>query len=173
MIIIGVTFCLIFPARAKDPSSALESFGVQKVDEKKEAIPFSLKNLNGNVVALKDFKGKPVLVAFWATWCDACTEEIGLLEKFSNGKRDQINILMLAIDGEKENKVKRVINQKKITLPVLLDPKEKTARAYGVKFIPIVFLIDREGMLVGKIVGERDWTSSEAISALREIFDLH
>jgi peroxiredoxin len=110
---------------------------------------------------------------FWATWCPSCTEEIGFLEKFSNGKREQFTILMLAIDGEKDKKVRRLISQNKITLPVLLDPKEKTARAYGVKFIPIIFLIDREGMVVGKIVGERDWTSPEAFSAIREIFDLH
>ncbi len=61
------------------------------------------------------------------------------------------------IDGEKEKRVKKCVEKFKITLPVLLDPKEKTARAYGVWMIPTVFLINREGWIVGMIVGERDW----------------
>jgi peroxiredoxin len=94
------------------------------------------------------------------------------LEKTLTGKRDQLTILLLAIDGEKDKRVERFVKESKITLPVLLDPKEKIARTYGVKFIPAAFLIDREGMMVGAIIGERDWSLPAAWSAIRELFGL-
>jgi len=128
--------------------------------------------LDGNQVALHDLKGKPILLKFWATWCPSCVEELPMMEKFSEGRKDQLVILMAAIDGEKERKVQRRIKEKKITLPVLLDPKAKTARAYGVSFIPISFLINREGLIVGTVVGERDWVSPKAWLAVKELFDL-
>jgi peroxiredoxin len=95
-----------------------------------------------------------------------------MMEKFSEGKREQLVILMAAIDGENEKKVRRVIDKSKVTLPVLLDAKEKIARAYGVKFIPISFLINPEGLIVGTIVGERNWCSPEAWSAVKELLNL-
>jgi len=79
---------------------------------------------------------------------------------------------MAAIDGEKERKVQRLIKDKKITVPVLLDPKAKTARAYGVNMIPVSFFINREGLIIGIVVGERDWVSPKAWSAVTELFDL-
>jgi peroxiredoxin len=153
-------------------SSACDSFGVVKSLVEREAPSFGLKTLDGNQVLLNDFKGKPVLLKFWATWCPSCLEELPMMEKFSEGRNDQLVILMAAIDGEKERKVQRVIKEKKITLPVLLDPKAKTARAYGVNFIPVSFFINREGLIVGIAVGERNWVSPKAWSAVKELFDL-
>jgi len=174
-ILLSISVCMTRPAGAGDspnPSSALESFGVQKVEEKKEALAFSLKDLYGMQVALKDFRGKPVLLLFWATWCPSCCEEIPFLEKFYQERKTQLTILGLVIDGEKEKKVREVVKKNGISFPVLLDPKEKTARAYGVKFIPNFFLINPSGTIIAKIVGERDWSSPEAWAAVREVFDL-
>ena len=178
--IIGTVVFSIVLLHAKDPSSpspeissAYESFGIQRFEEKKIAPPFTLKSLDGNTITLSDFKGKPVLLTFWATWCPICTEELPLLEKFSVGKRDQLAILMVAIDGERENKARRIIKENKITLPVALILKEKIMENYGIRgWVPITFLIDREGLIVGKIVGPRDWSAPEAWSAIKEIFSL-
>jgi peroxiredoxin len=164
-------------ARAEPPApryaaSACISFGVQVPEERREAPSFTLKTLDGRQVHLGNLKGKPVLLKFWATWCPSCIEELPMMEKFSEGKREQLVILMAAIDGENEKKVRRVIDKSKVTLPVLLDAKEKIARAYGVKFIPISFLINPEGLIVGTIVGERNWCSPEAWSAVKELLNL-
>jgi thioredoxin-related protein len=56
---------------------------------------------------------------------------------------------------------------------VLLDEKEQTARMYRVRAVPTTFLIDREGMMIGAITGQRDWSVPEAWSAIKELFDLH
>jgi peroxiredoxin len=179
LIMVGGNAFLIPPLQGETSASSVQpdcpsclSFGIQRFQEKKEAPHFSLKCLDGNTITLKDFKGKPVLLKFWATWCPTCKEELPVLEKFSTGKRDQLTIFLLAIDGEKEKRVQRFIKESKITLPVLLDPKEKIARTYGVKFIPAAFLVDREGMIIGAIVGERDWSSPAAWSAIKELLCL-
>ena len=177
---IGMTLLVISLLHAKDLSSSLkassacDSFGIQRFEEKKVAPPFALKSLQGQTIALSDFKGKPVLLTFWATWCETCKEELPLLEKFLQGKRDQLAILSIAIDGEREKKVQKIIKENKITLPVALILKEKIMENYGIRgWIPIIFLIDSEGLIVGKIVGPRDWSKPEAWSALKEIFSLH
>ena len=95
------------------------------------------------------------------------------MEKFSAGKRDQFTILLLAIDGERQKRVERIIKEDHITLPVLLIFKEKILDNYGVRgWIPLTFLIDGEGLMVGKVAGERDWCSPQAWSVLKELFSL-
>ena len=179
-IITGSFVFLIPPLQAENPlpsdhpnCPSCPSFGVQIFSEKKVAPPFSLKSLDGNRISLSDFKGKPVLLFFWCTWCATCKEDMVLLEKFSIGKREQLTILLLAIDGEREKKVRQIIKERKISLPVLLVLKEKIMEDYGITgWVPQTFLIDREGLMVGKTMGQRDWTSPVAWSSLREIFSL-
>jgi len=179
-ILMGITLLFNFSlqeARAASPLTpecpSCNSFGIQRFQEKKKAPDFSLKTLDEKQVALNDFKGKPVLITFWATWCDACKEDMPLLEKFYVGKKDQLVLLLIAIDGERKRQIQKIVDQNKITLPVLLLLKEKVMDQYMVRgWVPQTFLIDREGMLVGKIVGQRDWCSSEAWSCLKELFEL-
>jgi len=162
------------PPPSTNTSSACESFGIQKFEKKKEAIPFTLKDLNGNRVSLSDVKGKPILLFFWASWCTSCKEDIVLLEKFFEGKSDQFSILTIVIDGERKERVKRIVKQYKITLPVLLILKEKTMDDYAISgWVPVVIFIDAEGMIVGKTMGQRDWSSPDAWAAVKEIFSLH
>jgi peroxiredoxin len=177
--ILAVAFVLILirSGVSSNPSvpadlPSCEAFGVQRSEVRRVAPSFSLKDLDGKFASLNDFKGKPVLLIFWASWCPSCCEEIPVLEKYFSRRQDQVAILLLAIDGEKEKKIRRYVQKEKITLPVLLDAKEKVARTFGVNFIPVVFLIDREGYTIGKIVGERDWSSPKAWSAIQEIFGL-
>jgi peroxiredoxin len=87
------------------------------------------------------------------------------------GKREQLTILTLAIDGEKEKRVRRFVERCKVTLPVLLDMNEKVARAYGVKMVPTAYLLDQEGMMLGMMMGQRDWSSPIAWSAIKELLN--
>lgn len=178
LIACGTAIPAMAPLQAQVPSPSLqkmstcESFGIQKSQTRKEAPPFSLKNLNGKQVSLNDYKGKPLLLFFWGSFCLACKEDIVLLEKFFGRNRGQIDILTIAIDGEKEKRVKSIVKDQQITLPVLLDQKEKIARTYGVKMIPTAFLINGEGGVEGVVVGQRDWCAPEAFLSIKELFDL-
>ena len=81
--------------------------------------------------------------------------------------------LLIAIDGERKKAVQKIVNEKKITLPVLLLLKEKAMDQYGVRgWVPQTFIIDREGRLIGKTTGEREWCSPEAWSCLKELLEL-
>jgi peroxiredoxin len=180
LIMMGI-FALLIPSlqigRAAPPSQpecpSCNSFGIQRFQEKKEAPAFCLKSLDGRQISLSDFKGKPVLITFWATWCTACKEDIPLLEKFLIGKNNQLVLLLIAIDGERKRAIQKIIDENKITLPVLLLLREKVMDQYGVRgWVPQTFFIDQEGMLVGKSVGQRNWSSAEAWSCIQELFAL-
>jgi peroxiredoxin len=158
------------PGQFACPSCA--SFGIQRFTEKKEAPFFNLKRVDGTFVTLRDLRGKPALLFFWATWCPSCKEEMGPFEKFLKGRTDQFSIFTLAIDGESEKSVQKAIQKHTVGLPVLLDVKEKIARTYGVKMVPTTFLISQDGLMLGTIVGQRDWSSPEAWSAIRELFGI-
>ena len=95
------------------------------------------------------------------------------MNKFCVGKEDQLVWLLIVIDGERKKAAQKIVNQNKITLPVLLLLKEKAMDQYGVRgWVPQTFIIDREGRLLGKIVGPRDWCSPEAWSCLKELLEL-
>lgn len=177
LIVLGTAFPVIQPLQAKGSSpspkttSASDSFGIQKFQTRKEPPPFTLKDLNGNQISLNAYKGKPLLLFFWASWCLACKEDIALLEKFFEMNKGQIEFLTIAIDGEEEQRVRRVVKKYRIVPPVLLDMKEKTARAYGVRMVPTTFLINWEGLMKGMIVGQRDWCAPNALPAIKELLD--
>jgi peroxiredoxin len=157
---------------AQGDCPACSTFGIQRFQEKKTAFAFSLKTTDGKQASLSDYKGKPVLFLFWASWCSSCKEEISLVEKFANGKKDQVAIFLVAIDGENEKRIQRIMKSQKITLPVFLDVKEKIARTYGIRMVPTAFLIDPEGSMLGMIVGQRDWEAPEAWSAIKQLLAL-
>ena len=175
---VGFVTCFVFlhvlpgfllAAGARSPSS---HFVIQHASDKKVASPFTLKTVEGTQASLGDFKGKPVMFTFWASWCETCREEIPLIQKFSQGKSDQVAVFLVAIDGENEKKIQRIIKNEKITLPVLLDVREKIARTYGIRMVPTTFFINPEGFIVGTVVGEREWDSPEAWTAMKELFSL-
>ena len=153
-----------------------ESFGVQVLEIQKEAPLFTLKSLSGTPYCLKDFKGKPFLISFWATWCPSCCEELPVIEKYFKEKQEQLVVFLVAVQ-DKEKRVRKFIEKKKISLPVLLDEKGEIALSYfrassSPNFIPATFLIDREGKIIAKIVGERDWSLPVAWSAMKELLSL-
>ena len=84
-----------------------------------------------------------------------------------------MTILLITIDGERKRAAQKIVGKNKITLPVLLLLKEKVMDQYGVRgWVPQTYLVDQEGMLVGKIIGQRDWSSAEAWSCMKELFSL-
>jgi len=149
------------------------SFGVQRFPEKKEAPPFTLKSLDGNSVALSQFKGKPVLLFFWGTWCEACKEDIVLLEKFAERTKDCLTVVTVVVDGEREKRARQIVSKLKLTLPVLLICKEDVIDTYEVRMIPTAVLVDHGGSIIGKTVGQRDWSAPAAWSVAKELLKLN
>jgi peroxiredoxin len=117
--------------------------------------PFALATLSGHTMALPaDVRGQVVAVRFWADWCPFCKGEMRALEPIYRAYRDR-GLRLLAINVRQDRKTAAAfVAPLGITYEVLLDEGGEVARAYGVSGLPTTFLLDRQGRLVARILGE-------------------
>jgi thiol-disulfide isomerase/thioredoxin len=119
----------------------------------KKAIDFSLTDLDGNKVSLKDLKGKNVYINFWATWCPWCIKELPDIEKIYQEYKDK-DLVVLAVDiGEDKTTVKNFITKNSYYLNVQLETDQSVSQAYGISSIPVSMFIDKDGNIAAKRVG--------------------
>src|ERR1700761_6145894 len=121
----------------------------------KDAPSFTLTDVSGKKVSLKDFKGHPVVVNFWATWCGPCKLEMPWFEQFSAKYKDQgLEVLGLSQDdGASRSDVADAAKKIGVSYTILM-PDDKVAKAYGgVDYLPETFYIDRSGKVVDVTAG--------------------
>jgi len=114
---------------------------------------FQLENLDGQTISLSDFRGKPVLINFWATWCTFCRDEMPYLQQIYEEWSDKGLVVLTINIGESHLEVEMFLQISDLSLPVLLDTNEKVAQKYNVPPIPTTFFIDRDGVIREKIIG--------------------
>jgi len=126
------------------------------------APPFVLKDLEGKTVSLTALKGKVILLNFWATYCGPCKTEMPSLSALYEGLKDK-GFLVLAVSIDTSEKpVKSYVSGKKLRFPVLLDKdKEVFFDSYAAMGLPTSFLIDRNGVIVEKVVGPKEWNAAD------------
>jgi peroxiredoxin len=138
----------------------------------KKVPDFSLNDISGKKVAVKEFKGKMILLNFWATWCGPCKEEMPSLEALHRQfKGKNFVLLTVSVDYEGIKPVQEFINKYQYTFPVLLDPTCETLDLFDVKGVPTTFLIDKKGKMIGKATGPRDWKSPETLSLINLLIE--
>jgi cytochrome c biogenesis protein CcmG/thiol:disulfide interchange protein DsbE len=147
-------FAALLTVSSCAPGTTADAASVRPVKARKAAPAFTLKDSEGKSVSLKDYKGKVVLLNFWATWCGPCKIEIPWFIEFEQKYKDQgFAVLGVAMDEEGWDIVKPYITGKKVNYRILLSD-DSTAQLYGgVDSLPTTFLIDKEGKIGAVHVG--------------------
>jgi peroxiredoxin len=144
---LSITGCSYFPMKKVDAA-------VKAENDRKPAPEFALKDASGKTVKLSDYRGKVVLLNFWATWCGPCKIEIPWFMDFEQTYKDKnFAVLGISLDEDGWDAVKPFIEQKKINYRVVIGT-EQVALLYGeVDSLPTTFMIDREGRVAAVHVG--------------------
>ena len=124
----------------------------------------------GGTHSLTDYKGKVVLLNFWATWCAPCREEMPSLDALqAELGGDDFQVVAIAAGHNPAPAIEKFLTEAKITnLPVLLDPRQGLARGMGVMGMPVTILIDRDGNEIARLIGGADWASEASKTLIRQ-----
>ncbi len=148
---------------------AAQDSGVFVLPERTPAPSFTLPDLAGRSVSSVEFTGKVVVLSFGATWCPTCTSELHSLENLRARFPNDLLVYFVALDGRGEKDVKPFMVKHGHRVPVLLDPLMAVAREHGVRWVPVTLVIDRQGVVVGRAIGPREWDAKEAIELVRSL----
>ena len=131
------------------------------------------KTAGGKHLTLADFRGRVVLLNIWATWCGPCRSEMPSLDRLQAlHQGDGLAVLTVSVDSEGFSAVRRFFSQSGIrNLGLYLDVDGATASAFKARSIPTTLLIDRDGKVVGSLVGAMQWDSPDALALIRHYLD--
>ena len=131
---------------------------------------FALERLaDGASVRLSELRGRVVLVSFWATWCAPCEEEMPALERLYRELREEgFELLAVSVDTDREA-VRAFQQRLGISFPILLDPDQRVAREYQTFRFPESLLVDRDGRVVERYVGAKEWDAAAYLDRIRRL----
>jgi len=146
-----------------------KDFEVIQPKQRVEAPAFTLPDLEGKSISLDSYSGKIILLHFWATWCKNCSKEMASLQKVQQEFKDFI-VLTINIDrnGDKEL-IRQFMEYHKSSLPVLLDTRNQVRKLYEITGVPTTYIIGKQGKFIGKIIGERDWSSPQGLRFVQRL----
>ncbi|MCH9046967.1 MAG: redoxin domain-containing protein [SAR324 cluster bacterium] len=125
---------------------------------------FKVESLSGDKLSLQDFRGKTVLLNFWATWCPPCVKEMPSMEQLYQKFRNQsFSVVAISIDEAGAGIVARFVKRLNLSFPIGLDPNKLVSKAYGTNALPSSFILNSEGQVIAAAKGERDWFSEAAV----------
>jgi cytochrome c biogenesis protein CcmG, thiol:disulfide interchange protein DsbE len=163
-ILILLCCALVFTAGCSKGKSAVP---VKAATEKSQAPEITVVSLDNQQQTLTALKGKVVLLNFWATWCPPCREEIPSMMKlnsFMAGKSFQM--VCVSVDEGGKKAIEEFFKNSGFSLPAYTDATGQAAKTYGITGVPESFVIDKNGVIVKKVIGGLDWNSPEVISFL-------
>jgi len=128
-----------------------------------------LRELDGRGHRLADYRGKVVLVNFWATWCVPCRDEMPSIQRLKEKLAGRpFEVLAVNLD-EPEARVRKFLTQMKVDFTVLLDPEKKVAKAWEARILPASFVIGPDGRIRYSLVGDLDWAHDHVVSRISEL----
>ena len=119
-------------------------------------------------VTLNQFRGKPVLLNFWASWCGPCVEEMPALVQLQKIMGDKVIILAVSEDAD-DKAYKQFIRDHNVDLLTVRDPRQTVNALYGTFKFPETYVIGKDGVIRRKFIGPADWTSPEIVDYLNKL----
>ena len=153
VLLIAITIAVILVARFR--SSHQASAAAATLNSTGQMAPdFALESLDGKTVHLSEFRGKAVLLNFWATWCQPCKIEMPWFEQLQKQYGpERLQVIGAAMDGAGKEEIAKFAKNLQIDYPILLG-RESVGEAYGgVQFLPATFYVARDGKVVDKVFG--------------------
>jgi peroxiredoxin len=139
------------------------------LEDRPNAPELELPDLDGHVHRLADYRGKVVIVNFWATWCPPCRAEMPSMQRAWEALKDQ-GIVLLAVNvGEDEDQVFTFTNDYPVEFPLLLDQDASTTGKWPVRGLPSTYVVDPEGRLVYRAIGGREWDDPKLLAPIRAL----
>jgi peroxiredoxin len=165
---IATTVALSIVASASP--EAMKALGILEMRRPTAAPDVTLRTLTGPAIAMKDLRGKVVLVNFWATWCTPCQWEMPLMESLYQAyKARGFVILAISIDQGNADGVRAFVRDKKLTYPVALDPRHEAAQQFGITGLPATLLVGPDGYIRGVTYGPKQWDGKEARAVIESL----
>lgn len=140
-----------------------DRFDITRPRERLPAPAFSLPRVDGGQAALGDWKGRVVLLNFWATFCEPCREEMPALQRLWKAFGDQgLVVVAVSVDRGDTQQVRRFVQAEGLDFPVLLDRDGRVREDYEITGLPTSYLIGRDGRFIGRAIGAREWDGPDA-----------
>lgn len=137
------------------------------VNQGDSAASFQVKANDGQTYSVSDFKGKVLVLNFWASWCKPCVDEMPSLNRFAQEMKGQgVTVLGVSVDHDEE-KYKKFLKAANIRFPVYRDGKADIPASYGTYKYPETYIIDKNGKVVEKIIGEKMWMDPDVIGNIK------
>jgi len=130
---------------------------------------FDLPRLDGEPLSLSELRGKVVLVNFWATWCKPCEDEMPAMELLYTALRPEgFELVAISVDDER-SQVAAFRDKLQLSFPILLDSEREASSAYQTFHFPESFLIGRDGTVVERYIGPKNWASPAYVARVRRL----
>lgn len=126
-------------------------------------------DLQGRRVDLKEYRGRVVVLNFWATWCAPCLDELPSLQRLRARLEGKPFAVITVNYGEFPPKIEPYVAREKLTLPVLLDTQKDAAKAWKVGGLPMTYVIDARGRVRHWVFGERAWDEGESLKLVEKL----
>jgi len=131
--------------------------------------PLALADLGGTTRTLAEYRGRVVLVNFWATWCEPCRDELASINRLQERLTGKPFVVLLVNYGEARARVAEFAKREVIAFPVLLDPNQDAPKAWRVRVLPSSFVVGPDSRVRYSVIGEIDWGQNDAVEAVQSL----